>query len=252
MVVGVVLFVVGISLRLGVLQVAGTEPPGPTTTADPVIVAASAPPDPTESARPVSPPSTLGQSPSPEPVATPDGGELLFADDFGTEAAWPVGRLDDWTTARYAAGWYVLEADPVDLPVYVAPVSSDIAAGSTIDAVATLVLDGPDGRAGVFVVDAAGARLVVLVSSDGRVVLVRDSMDQLDVIEAGAIPAADGPLRVALTAGPRGSVVTVDGSTVATFDDGLVPIGFGLAVWAQPSPAVVRADRFEVRQRSSL
>jgi hypothetical protein len=258
MVAGVVLFVIGMSLRLGVLEVAGAGGPGPAASdgsaalGSPASVGSTAPSigqptgEPTIDPTPAPTPAPTPE-PTPAPTATADAGELVFADDFDTEAAWPVGRLDDWTTARYQGGWYVLAANPIDLPDYVAPASSDVPPGSTLGVAATLIIDGPDARAGVYAVDAHGTKIAALVSPGGRVELIRDSVEQLDGIGRYPFDTTGGPVQLALAVGPLGTVVAVDGTVVATVDARLEPVGFGLAVWAQPSSATVSVDRFEAR-----
>ncbi len=257
MVAGVVLFVIGITLRLGILQVAGAtgspHSPGPVAgVVSPTGAAIAGSPSPLI-AKPTQALSSAEPTPEPTPeptasaTASETAGELVFADEFDVEAAWPVGRINDWTKARYDAGSYVIDASAIDLPVYLAPASTDVAPSSTLVLQATLSLVGSDVRAGLYVADAGSTRLAVLISLNGKIELIRDSAVQLDSLGTGSYAVADGPIQLAIAVTPDQTIVAIDGTVVATFDRRIDPVNFGLVVWAQPSNGVVRVDRFEAR-----
>jgi hypothetical protein len=257
MIVGAVLFVGGIAMRAGVLgPVRAAVAPTPSAPSGSVIAQA------TPTARIVTPPPTVAPTaiatptptsfPTPTPTATPTaGGELLFADDFDTQAAWPTGKVTGGK-ARYAGGWYVVDLTPIDLPGYITCAAGDgpLPAGLTIEA--TMTLAGRDAQAGLFVADATpGTRIGVLLSASGRVTIVRDSLESFDVLGSGSTNAPSGPVRLTLVVGPTGTTAMVDGQAVASIRERLKPASFGLVIWAQTATGAVRVDHFEVRSTAA-
>jgi hypothetical protein len=247
MLAGVVVFVVGMSMRVGLLRGTDGVVVPPPTSSPAVVVAVAPTPAPTTSAIPAAttePSSTIAPSPpsSPDPAA-----DLVFADGFDVEAAWPSGETGGLST-RYQAGTYVLDAPPSDLPLYVPAVSGEGALPDTVTASAMVSLaDAGDGQAGLFVADAHGARVGVLVAPDGRVTLSRDSLESFDVLGTGSVVLRDGPIRVALALGPSGTTALIDGQPVASIREHVVPAGFGLVIWSQATAIRVTVDDYEVR-----
>ena len=256
MVVGAGLFVAGIAMRAGVLGTAHGAV-GPTTGAPSGAVVALATPT-TKAATPAptiapTPTPIPPPTPTPTPTATPPptptpepSGELVFADDFDTVAAWPTGKVTGGK-AQYASGWYVLSLVPIDLPVYITPAAGDGPLAKTLTVEATLALAGSDVQAGPFVADAHDARIGVLLSVDGRVTIVRDSIESFDVLGSGSTTPPGGPVRITLVIGPSGTSALVDGHPVATVHEHLVPASFGLIVWSQTASGTVKVDHFEAR-----
>jgi hypothetical protein len=246
MVVGAILFVAGLAMRGGVFGPARAAVP---TAAPSAAVVALATPTakaatPTPTLAPTSSP-TLAPT-SPPPVPTPSASDLLFADAFSTEAAWATGKVTGGK-ARYAGGWYVVELVPIDLPGYLTPAAGDGPLPGAITVDVTMTVGGADAKAGPFVADATGTRIGVLLSADGRVTIVRDSLESFDVLGTGWTTAPTGPVRLTLVLRPDGTLALVDGHPVATIRERLVPASFGLAIWAQTARGTVRVDRFEVR-----
>jgi len=251
MVLGAVLFVVGLTMRAGLLRpTVAAVGPVPSITPAAVVAAAPTPPASSEPAASPDAPSEPTPAPTPEPTPAPTA-ELIFADEFDAEAAWPVGAVTGMTT-RYDAEGYVLDAPPSDLPFYVEAVSGDGSLPTVVTAEATLRLDGTgEGQAGLFVVDRDGARVGVLVAPDGRVILVRDSIESFDVLGTGSLDVGEGPIRLSLTVSPSGTTALVDGQAVASIREYVVPAGWGLVIWSQLSPTSVFVDRYEVRSAPS-
>lgn len=258
MVLGAVLFVTGLAMRAGVLGSAnGAVGPSAGASSSPVVAIATptgkaATPVPTiaptltPTIAPTASPSPT-PPPTPEPTATPDAtGELVFADDFDTEAAWPTGKVTGGK-ASYAGGWYVVSLVPIDLPGYITPAAGDgpLAAALTVEA--TLTLAGSDAQAGPFVADAHDARIGVLLSADGRVTIVRDLIESFDVLGSGSTTPPGGPVRLTLVIGPDGTTALVDGHPVASIHEHLAPASFGLIVWSQTAAGTVKVDHFEAR-----
>jgi hypothetical protein len=108
MVLGVVLLVAGLAIRAGVFRPAAVVAgPVPSTPVAPVTAATTpiptASPSPRATAEP-QPESTQEPTPMPSPEPTPEPtDDLLFADEFDVEAAWPTGPVTG-ITARYAGG----------------------------------------------------------------------------------------------------------------------------------------------------
>jgi hypothetical protein len=227
MVLGAVLLGTGALVRMGV-SAADTGVVGPTATV-------------------TAPPSVAPPSVAPPSVAPPSASvaPLLFADEFDTEAAWPTGDLGPLVT-RYENGRYVVDAEPIDLPVYLVPVAEGLAGHGSLRVEATLELPAGAASAGVFASDGAGLIYGLLADGDGRVLLVRDTMESLDVLATGSVPAT-GSVVVALLIEPDRIVGHVGGVPVVTAAASLVPSTFGLLVWTQQESATIAVDRFEVR-----
>ena len=242
MVFGAVLLGTGGLMRMGA-SAADTGVAGPTATlaARPSAARPSAAP---ASAAPasVAPPSAVAPSGAPPSASVPP---LLFADEFDTEAAWPTGELGPLVT-RYENGRYVVYAEPIDLPVYLVPVAEGLAGHGSLRVEATLELPAGAASAGVFASDGAGLIYGLLADGDGRVLLVRDTMESLDVLATGSVPAT-GSVVVALLIEPDRIVGHVGGVPVVTAAASLVPSTFGLLVWTQQESATIAVDRFEVR-----
>lgn len=244
MLIGVVLFAAGLAIRTGVFAPAAAGVgPSPAPNALPAIAQAS-------STQALGSSSAVGPSPSAAtfdgPAATPSSlGEILFADDFATEAAWPVGPVAG-ATARYENGAYILDAQPIDLPGYVFPAAGDGPLPETLTVSATFEIGGPTAQAGLVVADVSGAMVGALVSADGRVMVIRDSMEAFDILGSGSATVGDGPIRLSISVGPDGTSASLDGRSVVSMQDRVIPTAFGLAVWSQQDPATIVVDRFEV------
>lgn len=254
MVLGLVLTVAGLSIRGGVLGVfAGSAPsasaePAPTPQAL-VATPAHAPPTPVPpTATPVGP----SRAPQPTPTATPvspaaNPMTLVFEDTFDAEGAWPTGQLGDveaaYVEAAYVDGLFLLAGPGSELPTFLAPVAEPLAPSSTVIVEASLALD-EYGEAGVYVGTSDSERIGAVVSSDGRVSIIRDSSVTLDVIATGSAPARES-VRLTLTLGDATASVAVDGRPVAAVALTTAAVDFGLMVW--PSDAsVARVAEFRV------
>jgi hypothetical protein len=254
MAVGGVLMAGGLAIRAGALGAIGgpAGSPAPTATASTPVAGAAG-----TSAEPgvvsLGDPSPGADQPSPEPSrelsteSSPEPGQLIFADDFDVEAAWPTGMLGD-IEARYVAGAYVLAGPPIDLPVFIAPVADTPPPEGRLVIEVLLDLTPPGARAGAFVSDEQGTRWAVLGGSDGRVIVARDTVESLDVVAAGSVAAMGGSSRLEVTVDGEGLAVTVDGRAVVSLAAALQPVEFGLAVWPVADGAV-RVDRFSVSAR---
>jgi hypothetical protein len=242
MVVGAVLFVAGLAMRGGLFGPVRASTPTAAPTGVVIALATStakavtAEPAPTPSPT-LAPASALVPTPSPSV-------DLLFADDFGTEAAWATGKVAGGK-ARYAGGWYVVDLVPIDLPGYLTPAAGDGPLPDTITVDVTMTVAGSDAKAGPFVADATGTRIGVLLSADGRVTIFRDSLESFDVLASGSTTAPTGPVRLTLVLGPAGTLALIDGHPVTTIRERLAPASFGLAIWAQTAPGTLKVDRFE-------
>lgn len=252
MVVGAVLFVAGLAMRGGVLGPARAASPTPapsgaaialaTPTGSAVTLEPTLAPTPAPTLAPTSPP-TLAPTSSPL-LPTTNPADLLFADDFATEAAWATGTVSGGK-ARYADGWYVVDLVPIDLPGYLTPAAGDGPLPDTITVDVTLTIAGADARVGPFAADASGTRIGAFLSAAGRVTIFRDSLESFDILASGSTTAPTGPVRLTLVLGPAGTLALVDGHPVATVREHLAPASFGLAIWAQTDPGTLKVDRFE-------
>ncbi len=206
-------------------------------------------PSATEVAWDVSPAPTPATDPPAESSPAPSAaGTLWFADDFDAEGAWPIGPLD-WATTSMAGGLYRIDAQPTDLPVFITGATGEGSPGSALTVKVNLALSpdaDPATSVGTVIEDAAGERIVALVLADGRVALLRDSIESLDLIASGAIPPPTGMIELSLTLSDGSAVVSVDGESVATAQTSIVPISFGLAVWAASHPTSIDVDSYAI------
>jgi hypothetical protein len=191
----------------------------------------------------VAPPSVAVASPSAAPPSDPSP---LFADEFDAEAAWPTGDLGPLVT-RYENGRYVVDAEPVDLPVYLVPVAEGLAGQRSLRVEVTMELPAGAAGAGVFASDGSGLTYGLLADGAGRVLLVRDTMESFDVLATGSVPAMTGSVVVSLLVEPDRIAGHVGGTPVVTVAGSLIPSTFGLFVWTQQDRATIVFDRFEVR-----
>jgi hypothetical protein len=235
MVVGAVMFVAGLAMRGGVF--------GPVRAAIPTVAPSA---EVVSAATPTLAPTTLEPTLAPTSALVPTSPsvDLLFADDFTTEAAWASGNVTGGK-ARYADGWYIVDLVPIDLPGYLTPAAGDGPLPDTITVDVTMTVAGADAKAGAFVADATGTKIGVLLSADGRVTIFRDSLESFDVLASGSTTASTGPVRLTLVVGPAGTLALIDGHPVTTIRDRLAPASFGLAIWAQTAPGTLNVDRFE-------
>jgi hypothetical protein len=251
MLAGIVVFVAGLTIRAGMFAPAmgGVGPPPTPRPIAIVAVASSAPTvGPTVAIVPTSTVTpTIALAPTPSPTGQPSLGEILFADEFDTEAAWPTGQVTG-AVARYEDGVYVLDAKPIDLPGYIFPAAAGEGSlpGSVVVS-ATFEFGGSGEQAGLVVADASGATVGALVSADGRVVLIRDSIESFDMLGSGSADVGDGPIRVFLSVGPHGTSVVVGDRVVVSMAGRVDPMAFGIGIWSQLEPATVVIDHYEVR-----
>ena len=187
-------------------------------------------------------------APTPNTAPTPSG-ELVFADQFATEGAWPTGSTE-WTAADYVDGRYEVTVKPVDLPVAIWPVGeTSVGRAATIEA-SLVFTDGPAStEAGLIVEDADQAtHLVFVVSPDGRWSLFWDDMETFRTLLQGKSTR----LRAGSTIGLRlqlqdGMVgVSIDGEGVGAADQPFDLARFGLALRATEAPGRVVFDDFVV------
>jgi len=256
MVAGLVLTVLGMSIRTGALGVlAGGDPsasavPAPTAvavvaspTAAPVTLAspnadpATAPPVPVvvgPSRAPVTAP------PAAAPPAAPPA--LVFEDTFEFEGAWPTGQLGD-LDAAYGDGLLILAGPGSELPTFIAPVAQPLAPASTVVVEAALTLE-PYAEAGVYLGTTGFERFGAVVSADGRVAIFRDSSESLEVIGTGSA-AVTGPLRLALRLDGSTLSAAVDGRQVVAVALPATALDFGLVAWPT-DVSVARIAEFRV------
>ena len=233
MTLGVAMMLGGAILRFGAVPIglgAGAGDPAASPTADPVSGA--------------SPVATEGS-----PTGPPDVAELWFGDDFTTEAAWPVGDLG-LVVATVAAGRYVVDTEPVDLPVTIVAAAGDRAPDASrsvaIQVGVAFASGDPATSAGPILEDVTGARLMVLLSADGRVGLYRDSIESFDLLASAAIAPPSGVVTVGLLLDGEAATVLLDGAAVTSAVTSLVPVAVGLAVWSPFAPARVAFEAYRV------
>ena len=239
MVFGAVLLAAGLGVRMSACA-AGTGAVGPTAT---LAAPSVAPPSVAVAPPSVAPPSVAVAPPS---AAPPSDRSPLFADEFDAEAAWPTGDLGPLVT-RYENGRYVVDAEPVDLPVYLVPVAEGLAGQRSLRVEVTMELPAGAAGAGVFASDGSGLTYGLLADGAGRVLLVRDTMESFDVLATGSVPAMTGSVVVSLLVEPDRIAGHVGGTPVVTVAGSLIPSTFGLFVWTQQDRATIVFDRFEVR-----
>jgi len=261
MVLGATVMAAGLGIRIGVIPInfgggsGGPQPSGSLASggpgATPAGALASRVPQatlaPTATAATAAPP-TVPPTPTPTPTPAPEAGTQWFADDFDAIAAWPVGALD-WLTADVAGGQYHIVARPTDLPVFVMAAAGEGSPGPTVRVTALLAIGAdadPATGAGLALEDAAGARLLAMVSRDGRVTLLRDSIESLDLLASGSVSPPSGAVELTLSLSAGTAAVAVDGIQVASARATLSTMGVGLAVWAVGGPAVIDVDAYSV------
>lgn len=225
MAAGSALMVVELSIGAGVLGVAGGGP------------SSSVVPSPTAMALAATPASAV----SVEPML------MVFEDSFEFEGAWPTGDLGG-LTAAYDAGQYVISGPGADLPLFIAPVAEPLASASTVVVEAELSL-GPGARAGIYVGGGDAERIAALISSDGRVTILRDSSVSLDVIGSGSV-ATDGSVRLTLTLDGGRVSVAVDGQPALSVAVPATALDFGLVTWPTRDSAL-SMSRFHVAASTS-
>jgi hypothetical protein len=242
MIVGAVLFVAGLGMRAGVFGPVRAATPTAAPTGAVIALATATPPAATLAPTAFPTLAPTSRPPVPSPSASAD---LVFADDFDTEAAWATGKVTGGK-AHYEGGWYVVDLVPIDLPGYLTPSAGDGPLPGAITVDVTMTVAGADAKAGPFVADATGTRIGVLLSADGRVTIVRDSLESFDILGTGWTTAPTGPVRLTLVLDPDGTLALVDGHPAATIRERLAPASFGLAIWAQTAPGTLKVDRFAV------
>jgi hypothetical protein len=238
MAAGSVLMVVGLSIRGGALGVVAGGGPYSSVVPSPTGIAVAAGPSPDVSVEPSFAPSSAAPAASPpaEPMNT------VFEDTFEFEGAWPTGELGD-LVAAYAGGQYVIAGPGADMPVFIAPVAEPLASASTVVVEAELTLE-PGAQAGVYVGGSDFERVGALISSDGRVTIVRDSSVSLDVIGSGSV-ATNGPVRLTLTVDGATVSVAIDGRHAVSVALQATALDFGVVSWPTQESAVSLA-RFHV------
>ena len=263
MVLGIASMVVGIWIRLGsggLPSPCGSEcGPGPTPTsavalaspsAGPGVTAppATAAPVATPVATPLPAPTVPPATPTVSPTVAPEPGALWFGDDFDQVAAWPDGALD-WMTTSITGGQYRIAAQVTDLPVVVMAAAGEGSPDGRILVAMRLTLPpgtDADAGAGLVLETVAGELLIVIVFANGRVSLLRDSIESLDQLASGTINPPAGPVDLTLSLGDGAAIAVVDGSQVASARLAFVPIGFGIAVWTPLKPATMDVDHYRV------
>lgn len=263
MVLGIASMVAGAWIRLGaggLPSPCGSEcGPGPTPTSAVALASPSAGPGvtaPPATAAPVATPvpaptvapATPTLAPTVAPTVVPEPGALWFGDDFDQVAAWPDGTLD-WMTTSVVGGQYRIAAQVTDLPIVVMAAAGEGSPdGSILVAMRLTLPPGTDADAGAGLVleTVAGERLMVIVFANGRVSLLRDSIESLDQLASGTINPPGGPVELALSIGDGDATVVVDGSQVASARAAFAPIGFGIAIWAPLEPATIEVDQYRV------
>lgn len=232
MVLGAVLLGTGALVRMGASAAdPGVVGPTPSVTAPASVAPASVAP--------------ASVAPSSDALPSASPAAPLFADEFDTAAAWPTGDLGPLVT-RYESGRFVIGAEPIDLPVYLVPVAEGLSGQRSLRIEATIEVPVGTASGGVFASDRAGLTYGLLADGDGRVALIRDTMESLDVLATGSV-AAGGSVVVTLLIEPDRIVGHVNGVPVVTVAGSLVPSTFGLVVWTQLESATIAVDRFEAR-----
>jgi hypothetical protein len=239
-----VLGVALLALSLGRIVLAAA---GPTSSPPPATLAPSEAP----SAGPVALASDGPSAPpsNPEPIPSPsDSASVWFADSFETPAAWFVGE-QEFLTARYDAGRYIIEPRPVDLPVYLWA-ASDGSAGPSAIVEATVRLPAlPSTEAGLVVEDIDGmTRFLFMAAADGRWYLFIDDPESFRTEELGYSDAlmAGRDTRLRLTIDPNGVEMSADGTVLGSADVTLDLAGFGVAVRALQDGSWIEVDDYTV------
>jgi hypothetical protein len=257
MVIGATVMAAGLGIRVGAIPITfgggsgdlqpsgglASGGPGATPAGALASPAPQATPAPTATAATAAPPTA-----PPTPTPAPEAGTPWFADDFDAVAAWPVGPLD-WLTADVAGGQYHIVARPTDLPVFVMAAAGEGSPGPMVRVTALLAISAsadPATGAGVSIEDVAGARLLAMVSPDGRVTLFRDSIESLDLLASGSISPPSGVVELTLSLDAGTAAVSIDGIQVASARATLSTMGVGLAVWAVGGPAAIDVDAYRV------
>lgn len=246
MVAGAITMTVGMGIRTGTIPLVSGGPGDPSATAGPYGDG----PGSTQEASDMSPvPNPATDAPAVIDLATPGAGTLWFADEFDTAGAWPTGPLD-WMTATVADGVYRLDVQPTDLPVTVTGATGEGSPGAALTVSARLSFPtdaDPATSAGPVLQDAEGNRIMALVLADGRVALVRDTFESLDLLASGETAPPGGMIDLSITLENGSATVAVGGVSLATAETSLVPISFGIAVWAASRPATIEVDSYSIR-----
>ena len=245
MVAGAVTMTVGFGIQTGTIPLVSGGAGDPLATAVPYGDGPGA----TQVASDVSPaPDPATDAPAESAPVTPGAGSLWFADEFDTEGAWPTGPLD-WMTASVTDGVYRLNAQPTDLPVIVTGATGEGSPGSALTVSVSLAFPtdaDPATSAGPVLQDAEGTRIMAFVLADGRIALVRDSIESLDLIASGAMSPPTGMIELSITLQSGSATVAVGGVPLATAQTSLVPVSFGIGVWAASRPATIDVDSYEI------
>ncbi len=236
---------VGTGIRTGTIPIGFNGPGDPQATAGPYGDG----PGTTQIASEASAaPSLATDVPAETAPTSPGIGTLWFADDFDAEGAWPTGPLD-WVTTSVADGLYRIDAQPTDLPVIVTGSTGEGSPGSALTVSVRLAIPAdadPTTSAGPVMEDAEGARIMALVLGDGRVALLRDSIESLDLIASGAITAPSATIELSITLENGAATVAVDGAELATAQTSIAPISFGLAIWAADHRTTIEVDSYAI------
>lgn len=246
MVAGAITMTVGFGVRAGTIPIGSGGVGDPLATAGPYGDGPAA----TEVASDVSPaPDPATEAPAESDPTTPGVGTLWFADAFDTVGAWPTGQLD-WVTTSVADGLYRIEAQPTDLPVILTGTTGEGSPGTALTMSVRLAIPtdaDPATSAGLVMEDAEGTRIMALVLRDGRVALLRDSIESLDLIASGAITPSSAMIDLSISLVNGSATVSADGEALASAQASIVPISFGLAVWAASKPATIDVDSYAIR-----
>ena len=127
--------------------------------------------------------------------------------------------------------------------MFIAPVAEPLASALTVVVEAELTLE-PGAQAGVYVGGSEAERIGALVSSDGRVTIIRDSSVSLDVIGSGSV-ATNGPVRLTLTIDGASVSIAIDGQRAVSVALPATALDFGLVAWPTEESAMSVA-RFHV------
>jgi hypothetical protein len=102
----------------------------------------------------------------------------------------------------------------------------------------------PGAQAGMYVGTRDSERIGAVVSSDGRVTIIRDSSVALDVVGRGSV-ATNGPLRLTMTVDGATVSVAIDGRPAVSVALPATAVDFGIVSWPTRESAV-SLDRFRV------
>jgi hypothetical protein len=145
------------------------------------------------------------------------------------------------------AGRYQLDGRASELPIVVLAAAAETGPGAPLTVSADIAIAGRDGSsaAGIALDDGAGTRLLAMVSADGQVSLLRDSIVELVELGSGSIEPPWGPFRLQLEVDGDGTAVSVDDAPIVKATTTFEPVGVGISVWASGQTRV-EVDNYEV------